>query len=161
MEVASAIGAGASGADASAPPPESDVVSKDLPIKKRNRNSEKSCFLRNGFSFIYFIQHYLCNDFDCSQTGRYRMLRMFRKIFRRSKIQEMRFEHRNTRLFSTSTKEQAFYFLDQPCNFILFRRYNFGQYPQFESKDIHERRIHHYRIKVLGFFMSNEFGGTE
>ena len=69
MEVASASGAGASGADASAPPPESDVVSKDLPIKKRNRNSEKSCFLRNGFSFIYFIQHYLCNDLDCSQTG--------------------------------------------------------------------------------------------
>ena len=46
MEVASAIGAGASGAGASAPPPESDVVSKDLPIKKRNRNSEKWLLLK-------------------------------------------------------------------------------------------------------------------
>lgn len=70
MEVASASGAGASGAGASAPPPESDAVSKDLPIKKETEIPKSGCFLRNGFSFIYFIQHYLCNDLDCSQTGR-------------------------------------------------------------------------------------------
>ena len=54
MEVASAIGAGASGADASAPPPESDVVSKDLPIKKRNRNSEKWLLLKE-WVFVHLI----------------------------------------------------------------------------------------------------------
>ena len=80
VEVASASGAGASGAGASAPPPESDAVSKDLPIKKRNRNSEKLLLLKEWGFVHYFIQHYLCNDHDCSQTGRYRMLRMFRKI---------------------------------------------------------------------------------
>ena len=46
MEVASASGAGASGAGASAPPPKSDAVSKDLPIKKRNRNSEMWLLLK-------------------------------------------------------------------------------------------------------------------
>jgi len=46
VEVASASGAGVSGASARAPPPESDAVSKDLPIKKRNRNSEKWLLLK-------------------------------------------------------------------------------------------------------------------
>ena len=54
MEVASASGAGASGAGASAPPPESDAVSEDLPIKKRNRNSEKWLLLKEwGFVHLF------------------------------------------------------------------------------------------------------------
>ena len=96
-------------------------------LKKETEIPKSGCFLRNGFSFIYFIQHYLCNDLDCSQTGRYRMLSMFRKI---SDVLRYKKCDSNIAMRGCSAPAQknmhSFLFFDQPCNFILFRRYNFG-----------------------------------
>ena len=144
MEVASASGAGASGADASAPPPESDVVSKDLPIKKRNRNSEKSCFLRNEFSFIYFIQHYLCNDFDCLQTGRYRMLHMFRKI---SDVLRLGYKKCNSNIAmrgcsAPAQKNMHFIFSINHAISSYFAAIISDNIHSLNQKIFHERRIH-------------------
>ena len=127
-------------------------MSKIYLLKNETEIPKSGCFLRNGVSFIYFIQHYLCNDLDCLQTGRYRMFRMFRKI---SEVLGYKKCYLNIAMRDCSAPaQQNMHFIFSINHAILsyFAAIISDNIHSLNQKIFHECRIHCCRIEVSGIF---------
>ena len=104
------------------------------------------------FWFIYFIQHCLCNDLDCSQTGCNCMFRKFRRL---SDVLGYKKCNSNIAMRGCSApaqKNMHFIFSINHAISSYFAAIISDNIHSLNQKIFHKRRIHRYRIKVSGSF---------